>query len=112
MWFWCISELEKSSNLDISLLVGRFQLLEFCSKSFHNRWGGVRRPLQHPVNDALLQMKKLARRQNEDSQQTGGGKDKKTSAGALAAAAAAGKNHSKQRTTSRDDDILRQSTLN
>ena len=34
MWFWCISGLEKSSNLDISRLVGRFLLLAFCTK-FH-----------------------------------------------------------------------------
>jgi len=28
MLFWCMSGIEKSSNLDISQLVGRFQLLE------------------------------------------------------------------------------------
>jgi len=28
IWFWCMSGIEKSSNLDISQLVGRFQLLE------------------------------------------------------------------------------------
>ena len=30
MWFWCISGLEKSSNLDISQLIGRSQHLELC----------------------------------------------------------------------------------
>ena len=41
MWLWNISWLEKSSNLDISQLAGRLQLLELCKKiSFHNRRGG------------------------------------------------------------------------
>ena len=47
MWFWCISGLEKSSNLDISQSV----LPELCAAanftshrckiSFYNRWGSV-----------------------------------------------------------------------
>jgi len=32
MWFWCISGFEKSTNLDISELVDRFQLMELCVK--------------------------------------------------------------------------------
>ena len=37
MRFWCISGLEQSTNLDSSLLVGRFQLLELCKKnSYYN----------------------------------------------------------------------------
>ena len=57
MWFWCISGLEKSSNLDISQLVGRFQLLELCTKSLYNRFI-VRRPLQHPINYPRADMPK------------------------------------------------------
>jgi len=55
MWLWNISWLEKSSNLDISQLAGRFQPFGFFQKIFfsNRRGGGVRRPLQHPVNDAL-----------------------------------------------------------
>jgi len=52
MWFWCNSELEKSSNLDNSQLAGRcFRLLELCKK-IHFMIVGVRKPLQHPLNDA------------------------------------------------------------
>jgi len=50
MWFLCISGLEKSTNLDISQLVDRFQVLDLYKRiSFHNRY----RPLQHPLNDGI-----------------------------------------------------------
>jgi len=47
----CISDIEKSSNLDISQLVGRFQLLELCKK-FTSIVGEVHRLPQRPLNDA------------------------------------------------------------
>ena len=40
MWLWCISGLEKSSNLDISRLSGRFQLSKLCKKISHFTIGG------------------------------------------------------------------------
>jgi len=52
MWFWCMSGIEKSSNLDISQLVGRFQLLELGKTNRISQLLGVHRPLQHPLNDA------------------------------------------------------------
>jgi len=40
MWFWCISRLKKSSNLDVLQLVGRFQFLELCKKFISQPLGG------------------------------------------------------------------------
>ena len=52
-WFWCISRLKKSSNLDVLQLVGRFQFLELCKK-FISQPLGVHTHFQHPRNDALV----------------------------------------------------------
>ena len=46
MWFWCISGLEKSTNLDISNALGwPFSAFRVVRKiSFHNGWGPVDPP--------------------------------------------------------------------